>query len=37
MLSMFKGVTPYLTPKPKTLVPRPDNVVFRMHYRVWEE
>ena len=34
MLGMFDKVKPLLTPKPKIQVPRPDNVVFRMHYKV---
>lgn len=34
MLSMFKDVRPYLVPKPKAEVPRPDNLVFKLHYKV---
>ena len=34
MLNLVKGVEPYIKPKPKVEVPRADNVVFRLHYRV---
>ena len=33
MLGMFSKVQPYLVPKPKVDVPRPDNAVFRFHYK----
>jgi len=31
---MFSQVQPYIVPKPKAEVPRPDNVVFKLHYKV---
>lgn len=34
MLGLFGSVKPFLKPKPKIKVPRPDNLVFRMHYRL---
>ena len=34
MLGMFEKVTPFIAPKPKIKAPRPDNLVFRLHYRV---
>ena len=34
MLKLVKGVQPYVKPKPKVEVPRADNFVFRLHYRV---
>ena len=33
MLGMFNSVKPYVVPKPKVDVPRPDNAVFRLHYK----
>lgn len=33
MLGLFSKVTPYVKPKPKAEVPRPDNIIFRLHYR----
>ena len=33
MLGLFKGVEKYVRPKP-TPVPRPDNFVFKLHYKV---
>jgi len=34
MLGIFAGVRPYLTPKPPAEVPRPDNFIFKLHYKV---
>ena len=34
MLSLVNGAKPYIKPKPKVDVPRADNLVFRLHYRV---
>ena len=34
MIGLVKGVQPYFKPKPKVEVPRADNFVFRLHYRV---
>jgi len=34
MLGMFNSVKPYVVPKPKVDVPRPDNAVFRLHYKL---
>ena len=34
MLGLVKNVEPYIKPKPKVEVPRADNFVFRLHYRV---
>ena len=34
MLGLVKNVQPYIKPKPKVEVPRADNFVFRLHYRV---
>jgi len=33
-LGLFGKVTPYIKPKRKVDVPRPDNFVFRLHYKV---
>ena len=33
-MGLVKGVEPYIKPKPKVEVPRADNFVFRLHYRV---
>jgi len=30
---MFSRVQPYIVPKPKAEVPRPDNLVFKLHYK----
>ncbi len=37
MLKLFGNVKPMVAPKPKIQVPRPDNIVFRLHYRVREK
>ena len=34
MLGLFKQVEPYLKTKRKIDVPRPDNLVFKLHYKV---
>jgi hypothetical protein len=34
MYALFGTVKPYLKTKPKGEVPRPDNLVFRLHYKV---
>ena len=34
MYALFGNVKPYLKPKPKGQVPRPDNLVFKLHYKV---
>ena len=36
MLGLFSKVTPYITKKKKNGVPhpRPDNTVFKLHYKV---
>ena len=36
MLGLFGKVTPYIKPKRKVDVPRPDNFVFRLHYKVFK-
>ena len=34
MLGLFGSVRPYLKPKRKVDVPRPDNLIFKLHYKV---
>lgn len=33
MLGLFSGVKPYIKPKKKVDFPRPDNIVFKLHYK----
>jgi len=34
MFGLFNSVKPYLKPKRKVDVPRPDNLIFKLHYKV---
>jgi hypothetical protein len=34
MYALFGKVTPYIKAKPRGEVPRPDNLVFKLHYKV---
>lgn len=34
MIGLFKDLSPFAKPKPQIEKPRPDNVVFRLHYKV---
>ena len=34
VVGLFDSVKKFVAPKPRVKVPRPDNYVFRLHYRV---